>query len=67
MRMAAVILLYLIESNTLLNFHVSSRIVTIYHFGRRNMLSLVFLSSYVFTHSLCYCDSVCDKYKELID
>jgi hypothetical protein len=65
--MATMILLYLIESSTLLNFHISSRIVTIYHFGRRNMLLLVFLMPYVFTHSPCYCDSMYDKYKELTD
>jgi hypothetical protein len=59
------ILLYLTKIITLLNFHVSSRIVTKYHFESRNVVSLVFLSPYVFTHSPCYCDSVCDKYKEL--
>jgi hypothetical protein len=56
-----------IESSTLLNVHVPSWIVMVYHFGLRNVPLLVFLMHYVFTHSPCYCDSVFDKYKELID
>jgi len=62
--MAAMILLYLTKRITLINFHVSSRIVTIYHFERRNVVLLLFLSSYVFTHSPRCCVNVYDKYKE---
>jgi hypothetical protein len=50
---------------TLLKFHFSSRIVTIYHFESRNVASLVILSPYVYTHSPCYCESVYEKYNEL--
>jgi hypothetical protein len=55
------------KSITLLNFHVSPRIVTIYHFERRNVVSLVFLSPYVYTHSPCYVTVCMTNIRNCID